>query len=414
MDETQQWLAEGIARVKAGQREQARELLLRVVGRDERNVQAWLWLSGVVESDEDRRVALENVLTLDPQNAVARAGLDWLDQVAAPMPLTPEAGGAGLAPAQPGDEDALEARDEPPAETPTLDKRQATESEGCPYCGLAVSESDARCPHCAQPLILHAPKQADFSFRAVLLVALWLVQAAVDLIGGAVIVIAWMTVGHSLLSGLAVVFVRAYLAGTAWKSALPVADLQRMTLVLIVFDVVASAWSLAVAVILPGRRPAAPAVSLFLAALHIVLPVGGFIVGATSLWVMLARLALALFIGFLALEAQGDFAWESVRQRLEFDQGLKSSMDYYSRGRYYRRMAQTTKAILHWERAVLLAPDQFAFRVALGNAYYAMSRYDDAAEQFKAALRIKPDAADVRQFLDMVEARASPGESRVV
>jgi len=459
MDETQQWLAEGIARAKAGQREPARELLLRVVGRDERNAQAWLWLSGVVDGDEDRRVALENVLTLDPQNAAARAGLDWLDRpVAAPSvpeaseydtrdsrpstakavttPLTPsgpppQSGGhtpegcparkrgQGVLRASADDSrpPAPEPESEPAPPMPSHEVMPAhapAESEGCPYCGQAVSESDVRCPHCVQPLILHAPKHADFSIRASLLVALWLVQAAVDLVSGAMLVIVWMTVGQRVLSGLVVVYIRAYLAGTVWKSALPVTDLTRMALVLIVFDVVASAWSLVVTVILPWRRPAAPAVALFVAALHVVLAVSGFAVGATLLWVMLARLALALFIGFLALEAQGDFAWESVRQRLEFDQGVKSSMDYYSRGRYYRRIGQTAKAVLHWERAVLLAPDQYAFRVALGNAYYAQGRYNGAAEQLYAALRINPDAADVRQFLDRVEARMSSGESRVV
>ena len=79
-DETRQWLTEGIARARAGERERARESLLRVVEHDERNAQAWLWLSGVVESLEDRRVALENVLAIEPENALARAGLDWLDQ----------------------------------------------------------------------------------------------------------------------------------------------------------------------------------------------------------------------------------------------------------------------------------------------------------------------------------------------
>jgi len=428
MDETRQWLADGIAQAKAGQHQQARELLLRVVARDERNTQAWLWLSSVVESDEDRRVALENVLTLDPQNAAARAGLDWLDRQAA-APSAPEeseydtrSDGVSRSPMakavtidspQPPAPEA-ESESAPPTPPHEVMLTQApAESEGCPYCGQAVSDSDPRCPHCAQPLILHAPKRADFSIRASLLVALWLVQVAVDLMGGAMIVIALMTVGRRVLSGLAVIYIHAYLAGTAFKSGLPAADLQRAALALIVFDVVASAWSLVVATILPWRRPAAPAVALFVAALHVVLAVSGFAVGMTSVLVMLARLALALFIGFLALEAQGDFAWESVRQRLEFDSG-KSSMDYYSRGRYYRRIGQTAKAILHWERAVLLAPDQFAFRVALGNADHAMGRYNDAAEQLQAALRINPDAADVRQFLDMIEARASSGDSRVV
>ena len=115
-DEVQQWLADGIARARAGEREQARELLLRVVARDERNVQAWLWLSGVVEGIEDRRVALENVLTLDPQNTLAQAGLDWLNRQAAPEP-----------------------QDKPPIEAQTRDapveKEPVAEPEGCPYCG---------------------------------------------------------------------------------------------------------------------------------------------------------------------------------------------------------------------------------------------------------------------------------------
>ena len=65
------WLRAGIAAAKAGQRERARTLLMRVVEQDEENVSAWLWLSGVVDSLDDREVCLENVLTLDPDNDAA-------------------------------------------------------------------------------------------------------------------------------------------------------------------------------------------------------------------------------------------------------------------------------------------------------------------------------------------------------
>lgn len=82
-------LRAGVAAARAGRREEARRLLARVVEQDERNVQAWLWLSGVVETLEERELCLENVLTLDPANDAARRGLDivreqqsarWLDQ----------------------------------------------------------------------------------------------------------------------------------------------------------------------------------------------------------------------------------------------------------------------------------------------------------------------------------------------
>lgn len=73
-----QMLERGIAAAKAGDRKMARELLTRVVERDERNVTAWLWLSGVVDGADDRQVCLENVLTLDPGNQAARRGLELL------------------------------------------------------------------------------------------------------------------------------------------------------------------------------------------------------------------------------------------------------------------------------------------------------------------------------------------------
>jgi len=74
----QEILRAGIAAAQAGRREQARDLLLRVVEVDEANVAAWLWLSSVVDSLDDREVCLENVLSLDPGNDAARRGLDAL------------------------------------------------------------------------------------------------------------------------------------------------------------------------------------------------------------------------------------------------------------------------------------------------------------------------------------------------
>jgi len=70
---------EGIAAAKAGQKEEARKLLSKAVELDAYNEQAWIWLSGVVESPEDQRVCLENVLTINPANERARKGLAFLN-----------------------------------------------------------------------------------------------------------------------------------------------------------------------------------------------------------------------------------------------------------------------------------------------------------------------------------------------
>jgi tetratricopeptide (TPR) repeat protein len=74
-----EWLYNGALALSEGDRERARELLLRVVEQDEANEEAWLWLSGAVDDPEDQRTALENVLALNPQNKHALYGLDVLD-----------------------------------------------------------------------------------------------------------------------------------------------------------------------------------------------------------------------------------------------------------------------------------------------------------------------------------------------
>src|SRR5262245_34828107 len=71
-------LQAGIQAAKAGQQEQAQEFFLQVVEQDEENIQGWLWLSGVLTSLEERRTCLENVLALDPNNAMAQKGLALL------------------------------------------------------------------------------------------------------------------------------------------------------------------------------------------------------------------------------------------------------------------------------------------------------------------------------------------------
>ena len=55
----------------------------------ETNLQAWLWLSSVVDEWADKRVCLENVLTLDPNHQAAKAGLAWLDQQVASADYPP-------------------------------------------------------------------------------------------------------------------------------------------------------------------------------------------------------------------------------------------------------------------------------------------------------------------------------------
>jgi len=71
----QQWLQEGIIAAKAGQVEQARFRLLEVVEQDQTNETAWFWLYQIFDRHEDKRICLENLITINPYNEWARQEL---------------------------------------------------------------------------------------------------------------------------------------------------------------------------------------------------------------------------------------------------------------------------------------------------------------------------------------------------
>src|SRR5258706_15663521 len=87
--EIQQTLQTGIAALKRGEKDTAREILLRVVAADESNETAWLWLSAALVAPEDQITALENVIALNPDNASAQKGLSQLRRLQVPQSPSP-------------------------------------------------------------------------------------------------------------------------------------------------------------------------------------------------------------------------------------------------------------------------------------------------------------------------------------
>lgn len=73
-------LLEGISAARAGDRKKAREILEQVVEIDEQNERAWFWLASVVDTDEERRLYLGNVVIINPNNQRAQELLDKLEQ----------------------------------------------------------------------------------------------------------------------------------------------------------------------------------------------------------------------------------------------------------------------------------------------------------------------------------------------
>lgn len=66
---------EAINAIKKGNKEEGRQLLEQAVDEDENNEQIWLWMSVVVDADEDREICLENVLAINPDHEIAAKAL---------------------------------------------------------------------------------------------------------------------------------------------------------------------------------------------------------------------------------------------------------------------------------------------------------------------------------------------------
>ncbi len=138
--ETAELLQRGIAAARAGRKVEASRLLMQVVERDEHNEQAWLWLSGVVDSLDDRRVCLENVLALNPNHSAALAGLRHLDQAA-----------------------AAEARSRVPPPPSGAQPAAPAAGELCPFCLKPLPATGTKCPQCGGPLLVVCPACGEYA-----------------------------------------------------------------------------------------------------------------------------------------------------------------------------------------------------------------------------------------------------------
>lgn len=77
-------LNQAIEAAKRGDKRTAGDLLYAVLDADPRNEVAWVWLSYVVDTPEDRRICLENALTVNPTSQYAIRGLAQLNGQAGP------------------------------------------------------------------------------------------------------------------------------------------------------------------------------------------------------------------------------------------------------------------------------------------------------------------------------------------
>ena len=84
------WLDRGVAAARAGRRAEAREALFRALNYEAQREMAWLWLAAVADDRRQERMYLAKVLSLNPDNPHAQAGLVQLDKVLSEEQTPPE------------------------------------------------------------------------------------------------------------------------------------------------------------------------------------------------------------------------------------------------------------------------------------------------------------------------------------
>jgi tetratricopeptide (TPR) repeat protein len=430
-------LQEGIAAAKSGQRERAYDLLMQVVEEDKDNVLAWLWLSGVADSLDDREIYLENVLALDPMHAAARKGLA---QVREQKKATASDSGE-TAPASPPRQESSpietttdrvpvspaaailredfarrqplpEAEPDPP---PLPPQDEFEDKYLCPYCATQTAPDDRRCPACANQLWVKVRRREERSS--------WL-WVALTLQAASIIwpVFLWLSVlfWAARQAGLDNFFllVAPYLGlPTDLPAEVVAAAFETIPRGYVVPLVLYILFSLVVMVGLYLRWK--PVFYLFLVNALLVL---GFAVVGTAIGLGLPSkgaivspgvgivcsgggIMLGLLMFLLVLQLEDDFFFDEKRLLLRPDPDATNGPALLGSGYRYAKRGMWAMAALHLRRATSYTPGQIDPYLALAAAYLNLGRYDLAAGAMQEARRIDPDHPQVERLAAMLDSR---------
>jgi tetratricopeptide (TPR) repeat protein len=393
--ELEHLLREGIAAAQAGHKDQARQLLLQVIALDKKVEAAWLWLSEVVEDPHERQICLENVLTLNPGNAAAQSGLQWLQE----QGIVSLAGQTPPALPQPEDSTGQGSGRVPDIPLQPAPARPASQVEidpfGCPYCGGPVGGEGPRCEHCGRLVEIRQRKRPGWGSSGWLLVLILMLGA-----------VAWLQ-GYFVSQagtidqlpewtrriGLQLVVGPALYNPEGIEDEL--ADAAR---VLTSFDYLLAGLSAVAAAGLALKLRLAYFGSFLLMGLMVLATGVGLLIGFLGLLPALLRLGLVALTTRWLAESSSIFEWQTRPYSASLDPDLRTDLDYYSRGKRYSEMGMWAKAAAHWQVAVLLAPAKVPYRVALASAYRRMDYTAAARAEVEQALELAPDDIELQAF----------------
>jgi tetratricopeptide (TPR) repeat protein len=127
---------------------------------------------------------------------------------------------------------------------------------------------------------------------------------------------------------------------------------------------------------------------LGLIAVQLALSVVMFALGFLGTLMALIRGVFILLLTSFMFQTVDDYSKEEHRERLELDRHALNDTDYYTRGRAYEKRGMWAKALLHWQRAVVLNPDRDTYFAAIARAYAHLGYYEQALQNIDEAIRI--------------------------
>ncbi len=406
------WLTDGIAAAKDGKRAEARELLLRVVAIDENIEDAWLWLSRVVTTLEDREVCLENVLALDPANEAAQRGLA---EVRAQIEATPEIEPESALP-------HLEV--EPGPETKVAFDFSDTGLDDpllCVYCAHQTSEDDHHCPKCKRSLYstFYEHDQPRWIWTA------WMISIAeaIFVVGGLLVLAAILAsaLGVVKYNGQTVDVVDVLMVYFGQKTGVPpqaqaaiLGTLPReqfyLRLAFVILDLIiafglltrkrffyilyigtlAIAAALLFTSVTMNTRP-------FVSSGAASTPLEGILqVALNEALGVLVKFSVGVFGFFLLIKTALAFAmnddFDRVTERLwcVIDKTVSDPTGAFIRAKAYMKRDMWTLAALYLQRALSLQPSAADYCLALAECYARLGRYPASLHLLDQAQQLQP------------------------
>lgn len=379
-------LALGVAAAQQGKRAEARRLLEQVVEADPAVVDAWWWLSEIVDDDQERVVCLENILTLNPEHAEAQARLEEL------RAILPDASPSVVDPVDPSLEDPFQ----------------------CVYCGQPTDVDDEKCPHCRGRLTTHervARRHTPALIAALLVVAMLATWSGVEAFGAMLRLSRNATppttvqtlmdtgllnpsvfdpaslLGHPLMRAvfgdvLSLDYVlarRLFMAGNA-----------RLALLIVLTLVLYLRWT-------PGYYGTLAAIltGLVWDLFQVLNRYTGWLAG-------LVGILLGLLAILLLFRAEDNFALRAVRLQVRMHPAAEGAAGAHYWGRQYAREGKHALAAFHFRRAVGRAPGQPEHYKRLAMSYAQIGRFGHSLRVLEQAYKLNPEDDDVQQLQALV------------